>query len=683
MLKIKTKNSEDGLFASTASTERKALGLQVVSLGISTAPKEFISHVFTPNVMRCIINQRVEADRYLHEASRGPLLQAVARGKAESAAIPCMLGPLLSDRGSVDFDKMTKTKTVEDLLKRVGNSDVESCLSILHKLIFVPGTDDEQQAGNRRRMLADMLLTLIRSLQPDESEVAKAKSFRSLPWTSTLMTMVSLAYGDVSKASPPLTDATREVFRSRLMSALSHVMSTRVDEEFVIPEGVASSVRTMDSKSPTGLRFKADKQILDVLKKAHATLDELRSLEKKGKDSSKPAMRAFKALFALSILQAYNGEPDVIGVLEDLGMAYESWQNDTDASIMLVEILLSFISKPSAVFKRLAQQVFGAFASQMNEDGLQSMLDILEKKESLSGQQELFDNADDEEQDGDSSAIEGEDDSDVEMIEGGDDSDVEVEEQGSDVDEEDGEEDSSDEDEDEDGAGAGAEDAEFEKKLAEALRTSKAGADPKEADSDDDSDMDDEQMMALDGHLTTIFQERKKNSNKKKDNRDAKENIVNFKNRVLDLLQIFAKQEHANALTLDLLLPMITLIRTTSSKQLAEKAFNLLQQYFGACNKSKAFPEPEDDAEAMELLGAIFGEMRSNASKLHSNACSRSSLFLAKILINKDSDNYSDIADLYLDLQKEWYKDPKSQIQPSVFTEWTSWSIATKKHQHH
>lgn len=186
-------------------------------------------------------------------------------------------------------------------------------------------------------------------------------------------------------------------------------------------------------------------------------------------------------------------------------------------------------------------------------------------------------------------------------------------------------------------------------------------------------------MMALEGHLTTIFKEKKKLSNKKKENKDAKENIVNFKNRVLDLLTIYAKQEHANPLALDLILPMITLIKTTSSKQISDKAFSLLQQYFTACNKSKELPELSTPTEAMEILEAVFADMRANASRLHSNACSRSSLFLAKIIINEDSKHFAEIADMYNDLQKEWYQDPKSHIQPSIFTEWTSWSIATRK----
>ncbi|KAK3051321.1 DNA-directed DNA polymerase, partial [Teratosphaeriaceae sp. CCFEE 6253] len=62
----------------------------------------------------------------------------------------------------------------------------------------------------------------------------------------------------------------------------------------------------------------------------------------------------------------------------------------------------------------------------------------------------------------------------------------------------------------EEGGGADDDDDEeavFDRKLADALGT--AGMD--ETDSDDDgSDMDDEQMMALEPHLATIFKERSK-----------------------------------------------------------------------------------------------------------------------------------------------------------------------------
>ncbi|KAI7053999.1 hypothetical protein KC352_g44965, partial [Hortaea werneckii] len=71
--------------------------------------------------------------------------------------------------------------------------------------------------------------------------------------------------------------------------------------------------------------------------------------------------------------------------------------------------------------------------------------------------------------------------------------------------------------------------------------------------------------------------------------------------------------------------------------------------------------------------------MKKGGSKLHANACSRSSLFLAKVLVALDPQHYPQIAQMYAALQSQWYLDPKSKVHGSVFTEWTSWSLATRK----
>lgn len=91
------------------------------------------------------------------------------------------------------------------------------------------------------------------------------------------------------------------------------------------------------------------------------------------------------------------------------------------------------------------------------------------------------------------------------------------------------------------------------------------------------------------------------------------------------------------------------------------------------------FPAPSESEEVLTTLREIHLEATTNSSKLHGNACSRVSLFLARILVNMDIKHYNDVADAYAELQKEWYQDPKSHLQPSFFTEWTSWTIATKK----
>jgi DNA polymerase phi len=120
-------------------------------------------------------------------------------------------------------------------------------------------------------------------------------------------------------------------------------------------------------------------------------------------------------------------------------------------------------------------------------------------------------------------------------------------------------------------------------------------------------------------------------------------------------------------------------VRTTTSKPTGEKAFAVLKQYFESCNKNKALPRPEDHEACFAVLAAVHVEMELGGSKLHANACSRSSLFLAKVLVALDPKHYGRIADMYAKLQSEWYSDRKSKVQGSVFTEWTSWSITTRK----
>lgn len=71
-------------------------------------------------------------------------------------------------------------------------------------------------------------------------------------------------------------------------------------------------------------------------------------------------------------------------MLDELEMCYDKFlshkkSNDEEseqASEVLVEILLSFASKPSHLFRKMSEQVFGAFADKLTPTGLQSLLAV-------------------------------------------------------------------------------------------------------------------------------------------------------------------------------------------------------------------------------------------------------------------------------------------------------------------
>lgn len=95
----------------------------------------------------------------------------------------------------------------------------------------------------------------------------------------------------------------------------------------------------------------------------------------------------------------YNGDSEAFSVLDELQICYEKLvpgkkekakdshrhkraksdhdhEVEIDPSDMLMEILLSFVSKPSGLLRRLAQTVFTTFADKLTEQGLQSMIDV-------------------------------------------------------------------------------------------------------------------------------------------------------------------------------------------------------------------------------------------------------------------------------------------------------------------
>lgn len=328
-----------------------------------------------------------------------------------------------------------------------------------------------------------------------------------------------------------------------------------------------------------------DEDITSAKDRAISTMEKLLKKVKKAADKEKVPLQALALLYSLVIFQLYNGESEALSILDELKLCYDKLirrkdteNSDVEASEVLVELLLSFISKPSALLRKVTQHVFSAFMGEMTAGGLKLMTDVLESSESLKGQQELFDQeqADEDEMDVDGSSDEL--DSDVEVIEmNGENGPTH------DSDDEEDEEDDDEEEEDEDDEEA----QKLDDALAKLLGTHRLDLDGKEEDSDSDADMSDSEMMALDSKLVEIFSQRKKQPNKKQEKKDAKETMVNFKSRVLDLLEIYVKKQPTNPLAFGLLLPLLQLVRATKTAQLSERAKNIIASFAKASKGAK------------------------------------------------------------------------------------------------
>jgi DNA polymerase phi len=514
-------------------------------------------------------------------------------------------------------------------------------------------------------MLGDYLLTVIR-----RTNAADTTGEYSWVESNALPQMASLAYSENEEFTPAISEKTRSIFRNRLNSAFAHLISDS--------NGFSYPCKLLQTLKPTAVDM--DEDISAAKDKALGVMEKLMKKAKKGADDDKKPLQALAMLYALVIFQLYNGESDAVSLLDELKLCYDKLvrgKNNTEAkseaSVVLVEILLSFMSKQSALLRKIAQQVFIAFSSEITEEGLKLLIDVLESSESLKGQHELFDQDDDRLNHGDE---DDELDSDVEVLDanginGYDGSDAGTEDAGeesgdSELDEE---EENDEEDEDE-----GEEAQKLDDALAKALGTHRADQDLGEDSSDSDADMSDSEMMELDSKLVEIFSQRKKQPNKKQEKKDARENIINFKSRVLDLLEIYVKEQAANPLALDLLVPLLKLIRATTAKQLSEKAHKVIANFAKASKGLKLSENSTtlDQSKRLHVLKNIHEETSKDQSHAFARAASTASLLVATALYRASDTNFMKIDKVYHDTQVKWHgREVKMQV--SFFQDWLNW----------
>ncbi|KAF7182957.1 hypothetical protein CNMCM7691_002701 [Aspergillus felis] len=659
---------DNGLFASSSSDERKYWGFLVFIKVINECPLQLASHVFTKNLVRCLTNQLAVEDRYLHRMAVKASKSIQARvAKDPEFAAASVIG-LMGSAGSVNFDQATKTKTIEKTVVEANVDALKQIVPFFEKLIASPGTDDAKAAAASRQSLAGLLLSIVRSRASasDESQDGLQAVLEQI-----LFTFVRFGYfmpKDDAAVQPALTEQSQELFRNRISSCLNSLIANR-KYATTLPYAVVRKIRDAAKSEEYGkFIINMDDTLRDSVKTAFKSLKKLCSMEK----NEVSGVEAFKLLYSMTILQVYNGDADAVSMLDELDFCYTKFLGDkkskddeaSDASDALVEILLSFASKQSQLFRRMSEQVFGAFADKVTENGLESLVSILEAKESLAGQQEMFEQQDDEEDD--EMMDVDEDDSDVEVIE--------AENSGEDEDEDDEDDDeaASDEGENEEEMAA------FEAKLAQALGTHRADQDLNEQSEDSDADMNDDEMEQVDEQLIKVFRARRDALGQKKDKKDAKENMVNFKNRVLDLLEIYVKKCHSKVLALDLLLPLLRLTRKSTVKQLANKANSVLREYTKLC-KGNALPSLDSTEPVWELLKSIHAEATHSGPPTHASACSQASLLVAKVLVAHDKNAIADVVDVYAATRKEQLLSKKCHVQPQFFSDWNNWCVSASK----
>ncbi|TYJ59151.1 hypothetical protein B9479_000140 [Cryptococcus floricola] len=652
---------DESLFSNTASPQRRFWGFQVFERAFPILPESQMPLIFTPNFMRCWVNNLSSPDRYLHKAAQqiAKRVQEVIKGNPKVGFT--LLSQLVGKHGRTDFDKVTKTKTVESIMGNLNEEGARDFVDYLKDIIMGTSQDnlDAARLDERRLWALEQIQALCRN-----GNVPKEDA-----WIAPLLEFM-VVHGffiirNVNKKSsisavhtvprPPLSEVTAAACRAKFFACIVELtiaaVPRRSSEDTTVPRQqgcdasgklwirrVVDTIAVLEKdKKHVEVLTDADDEIREIRKEAFKNLALLANATKDQQEVAK----AFEILISFFILQTYDEVSDSIENVEEINTAVQTYLGKSHEEVAAVDILLDvlvgLLDKGSSDLRNLANLVFGMVSSELTKSSLEHLAAQLEQ----SAAEAAADGHSDEEAEDDEGSSDEAEDNESESDE--DDPEVDDEEMG-DV------------------------DPEFRKRVAEALQVSGMGGDGEEdgkseADSEDDEVWDDEQMMKVDEQLAKVFKERATASSKN----DKKQNLtesIHFKNRVLDFYDTYAKRQSTNPLILQVVLTLLKLIREggVSEAEVANKAAGILR---GKFNKPKDIPSTADISTATTILNDIHAMAQKAHSAEFSNLCSLASLFVARVVDASTSGSKSSpVVDAYRSTLKDFVTRKASLVHP-------------------
>ncbi|KAH0827009.1 DNA polymerase phi-domain-containing protein [Lanmaoa asiatica] len=669
---------DESLFSSSSSPERKYWGFQVFKKALARVKASELPMLFTKNLMRSWINHLSNKDRYLHKISLDVAkhIQTLVQ-TSPSLGFPLIL-QLTGVNGSGQFDKLTRTKTIESILTVMDSTGIKSyVLSLVEEANSPKDPEEEPSAINSRRTwIADQFAALVRngSIPKDDEWIQIVLDFYIVNGLFVVCKKSENSPIHSVFACSPFTvfhKAARQYCRERLLSCLAvlnaHLSVVKQGEHTHKETGVASDGEFWTSKTLATITLldkdaKHVKPLIDIdeevqtpLAKTEKVIGQLR----KTNDDKREVARGFELILSSMLLQCRCGEVDSLEnlevILEATSKIFSSEKTpkkskksksqttppseDEPSSIdVLADVIIGFLEKACAFTRSVANESFSRVTSAVQGSTVDLILSQLERRHpsDLVDKDEKMSSGSDDDNDGSDSEDEEDEEESLEEVDSGE------------SDSEEGEDEAADQ---------------VRQKIEDALKAS--GVDVGEEDSDEEL-MDDEQMMALDDTLAEIFRTRT-NERKSKQGVDAQREATHFKNRVLDLVDIFVKREPQSPLNIRLVLPLVELATKSGmdERQLSDKASGILKSRLV---KSKDLPTtaPRDEVET------VLREVHRRAQRSHVSdamaVLSQASLYLCRILVSL---NEEDVAvRVYQESLDDYMSRKASQLAFSFFQDW-------------
>lgn len=704
---------DETLFSEKASPERRYWGFEIFNKFVVAVSPSQVAHLFGPNLMRSLLSQASLQNKLLNKMTTKTINTIIQTAQNELDKVVPLLNCLTGETkgGRWNFDSISKSKATDALIGVLSYLDDPAQIpeDIVNKLILeikdllvekfndvlssLEEPDDQKNESvkvaknGELKWILDKLLVLYRSTKRLKSTPTKLleDSFKFL---------LNHAFF-IKLGAPKLSENSLKLFNERLASFLSESIALkRKDHSWAFFCLKQIEKKEKDSDYTLILELSEDLEV--VRDEAMTTLDAIKLAMKKD-TTHKEEHYCFELLISMVLLQLYQGESEAISVLEELRACYlETFamtDEDLETSIIMTEIILSFVSKKSALMRKLCSIVWESFLCvednqgqlRVSEKSLQLLFNVLAAKENEDGQKQLFD--------GEDGFVDADEDEDEDEDDNDEDDESESENESSD--------DDNDENSPADGKSKLVEEVEQETtiKLATALGISAVNSGEVKFDEiddfgEDDDDnyesesMDDEQMMAIDENLSRIFKERRdaltaNSTKKKKEERVlAKEQMILFKSRVLDLLDSFSKVQPNSVHNISFIRPLVNVINLTTEKDIGAKAHKILKTRVSKLRVSREEIEKLYPGDKMQQFKKFLLDLlrwlqlqagKYSSSQAHGAACNQSCIVVARSLLAIDKDTLKEIISVYADTLTVWATEPKNRIQANIFFDFVNW----------
>ena len=380
----------DGLFSTLSSDQRKFWGFILFQRLLLSAPLSILSSIFSENLMRCLMNQLASPERLLHLAAQKAIKCVFTRVSRDPSATTTILNGLTRPSGGpINFDQITKTKTIARLLGNVQDDGLMDLLPFFRDTFAQASEQDGKAVESRKRLAADQLVSLTKNRLTSISAQATVPSKSSAFVTQVLILLAEHAYfirkprvsADAMVADSSSSKLSSEMFYSRISSCLNHILAVCAEPATFCYDLVAWIRSTKRGDNGLTLVFDAEDIIGKTVEKAWMMVEKIHSKSMSANGSRRQLLSAFDLLYSLTLLQVYSGEAEAVSILDELKSSYDGLLKHKDksenvGSDSLVEILLSFASQPSGLLRRLSERVFSAHTAKVTSRGLQSMIKV-------------------------------------------------------------------------------------------------------------------------------------------------------------------------------------------------------------------------------------------------------------------------------------------------------------------